>query len=283
MIIINEKISCMCYYNGTKVTRSEYIRLKQIEKLVAKYDFLNTPLHIGFEYGPTPVLKRHPDEIDFDIVQMEWGFIPDANKWPFIETREQLDKFRKGFVDSRGKFQQLTMLNAVSEELLLSNKIYREAALKRRCLILSTGFFDWRHIFPKNKRTGKPNKTAVKYPYHVTVKDKEYFYMAGVWQPWTDADTGEYVESCAIVTTEAPKGHIMAKVHNSKKRMPTILTEDLAYDWLFKDLSEKEILETAGYVFDSNLMQACSIKKDFIGQLDPTMPFEYEDLPAFEF
>jgi hypothetical protein len=29
----------MCYYNGQKVTRVEYIRLKQLEKAVANYDF----------------------------------------------------------------------------------------------------------------------------------------------------------------------------------------------------------------------------------------------------
>ena len=31
----------MCYYNGQKVTKEEYIRLKHLEKLVANYDFLN--------------------------------------------------------------------------------------------------------------------------------------------------------------------------------------------------------------------------------------------------
>jgi len=34
----------MCYYNGQRVTRAEYIRLKNLEKLVADYDFLNAPV-----------------------------------------------------------------------------------------------------------------------------------------------------------------------------------------------------------------------------------------------
>ena len=29
----------MCYYNGQKVTHAEFIRLKQLEKALAKYDF----------------------------------------------------------------------------------------------------------------------------------------------------------------------------------------------------------------------------------------------------
>ena len=31
----------MCYYNGQKVLRAEYIRLRQIEKAVKDYEFLN--------------------------------------------------------------------------------------------------------------------------------------------------------------------------------------------------------------------------------------------------
>lgn len=69
--------------------------------------------------------------------------------------------------------------------------------------------------FSKNKKTGLPLKTAVKFSYNIGVKDQEYFYLAGVWNGWTDADTGEYVESFAIVTTEA--NNIMAQTHNSKK------------------------------------------------------------------
>jgi putative SOS response-associated peptidase YedK len=271
----------MCYFNGQKVTRAEYIRLKQLEKLVANYDFLTRDLQIGFDYSMNAVLKPFAGKEDFDIVQMEWGFIPDANKWPFVETREDLIRMRNGYKDANGKFHPpITTLNAVSEELLLPNKIYREAVLKRRCLVLSTGFFEWRHVFPLNKRTGQPLKTANKYPYFITVKGKEYFYMAGVWQPWTDADTGEYVESFAIVTTVANK--LMEQVHNSKKRMPTILNEDLAYEWLFGNLDEKSIDKIAKTQYPSEEMEACSIAKDFREVLEPTKPFEYEDLPVLE-
>lgn len=271
----------MCYYNGQKVTRAEYIRLKELEKAVAKYDFLNRHLQIGFEYSMNAVLKGIPDQHDFDIVQMEWGFIPDANSWPFIETRENLINMRNGYKDANGKFNPpITTLNATAEELLNKGKIYRDAALKRRCLVLSTGFFEWRHVFPIGKKTGKPLKTAIKYPYHITVKDREYFYMAGIWQPWTDAETGEYVESFAIVTTEANK--LMEQVHNSKKRMPTILNEDLAYEWMFAKLDEKRIAEIAKTKFPAEYMEACTIAKDFREALEPTKPFAYEDLPAIE-
>ena len=265
----------MCYYNGVKVTRSEFIRLKSIEKAIAKYDFLDKPLHIGFNYGNIPVLKRTPGNEDFELTQMEWGFLPDGNKWPYIKTREQADKIRKGYVDEKGKFAQYTFLNAVSEELLLKNKIYRDAALNRRCLALSTGFYEWRHIYPPHKKTGLPVKTAVKYPYHIGVKEHEYFYIAAIWNPWTDEQTGEHVDTMAYVTTEA--NSLMAQIHNSKKRMPTILTEDLAWEWMFGDLSEDRILEIAKYQFPANQMEACTLPKDFLRAEDPTAPFIYPE------
>jgi len=270
----------MCYYNGVKVTRSEYIRLKSIEKAIAKYDFLDKPLHIGFKYGNVPVLKKIEGQEDFEITQQEWGFLPDSDKWPYIKTRAQADKIRKGYVDEKGKFVQYTFLNAVSEELLSKNKIYRDAALNRRCLALSTGFFEWQHIFPPNKRTGLPVKTAVKYPYNIGVKEQEYFYIAGIWNPWTDQETGEHAETLAFVTTEA--NGLMKQVHNSKKRMPTILPEDLAWEWLFGNLSEERISEIAKFQLPANKMEACSIHKEFLTSEDPTAPATYAELPALE-
>lgn len=266
----------MCYYNGQRVTRAEFIRLKQLEKAVAKYDFLNRELQIGFDYGLNAVLKPLPGKADFEIVQMEWGFIPS-----YLKTREDVDKMRHGYKDSTGKFRPpITTLNAVSEEMLAPGKIYRDAGLNRRCLVLSSGFYEWRHVFPLNKRTGQPLKTANKYPYFITLKDKEYFFMAGIWQPWTDKATGEYVESFAIVTTAANK--LMEQVHNSKKRMPTILTDDLAYEWLFGSLDEKRITEIAKTQYPSEKMEAYPIAKDFREALEPTKPFKYEDLPELQ-
>jgi putative SOS response-associated peptidase YedK len=119
---------------------------------------------------------------------------------------------------------------------------------------------------------------AIKYPYHIKLRNREYFFMAGVWQPWTDKTTGEYVETFAIVTTRA--NALMEQIHNSKKRMPTILNEDLAWEWLFGDLTEERISEMAQMQYPSNDMEACTVSKDFREALEPAEPFQYEDLPA---
>jgi hypothetical protein len=61
----------MCYYNGQKVTRAEFIRLKQLEKAIANYDFLSMDLNIGFDYSLNAVCKLIARKEDFDIVEME--------------------------------------------------------------------------------------------------------------------------------------------------------------------------------------------------------------------
>jgi len=266
----------MCYYNGQKVTRAEYIRLKQLEKALASYDFLNRDLNIGFEYGKNVVLKPQMGKEDFDLVQMEWGFIP---SW--IKNRTELDHFRRGGVNPvTGKYDvPITTLNAIGEELF-QKPMYKKAAKEQRCLVLSSGFYEWRHIYPLNKRTGQPLKTAVKYPHFIHLPKQEYFYMAGIWNPWTDKESGEYVESNAIVTTKA--NELMEIIHNSKKRMPTILNEDLAYEWLFGKMDEKRITEIATTQFPYREMHAYPIAKDFITALDPTERFDYPDLPPID-
>ena len=75
----------------------------------------------------------------------------------------------------------------------------------------------------------------------------------------------------------------MEQVHNSKKRMPNILNEDLAYEWMFGKLDEKRIIEIATTQYPSKEMSACTISKDFITALNHQEPFEYADLPVLEF
>jgi putative SOS response-associated peptidase YedK len=265
----------MCYYNGVKVTKQEFIRLRHLEKLLSKYDFLAKPYYDGFAYGNIPVIKKLDGVEDFEVTQMEWGFIPNADNFPFIETRQQLENFRRGYTDARGRYQKAyTTLNAVSEELVDKGKWFRDAALHRRCLVLSTGFYDWRHIHPIGKR-GLRLKTTEAFPYHVKMKDTEVFFMAAVWQPWTDAETGEHVESVAIVTTAA--NSMMEQVHNLKKRMPTMLPEEMAYDWLLCDLTEPQIKEIAQYKIPSEKLEAYNLDKKFKLAEDPTVPFDYNN------
>jgi len=271
----------MCYYNGQKVSRAEFIKLKALEKAVSKYDFLDKGVISGFSDVPVAVLLPNPTKDNFDIVQMEWGFLPE-----YIRNREQVQKFRTGYKDSKNIWHTgYTTQNAKAENLFMNEggtkpSIYADAARNRRCLVLSTGFFEWRHVYRNHKKTGLPLKTPDKYPYYISLKNQEYFYLAGIWQAWTDKDSGEHVNTLAVTTTVA--NPLMQQVHNSKMRMPTILTDDLAWEWMMDDLDDERIQQIAATQYAASDMDACTITKEFQGLLDPTERFDYEDLPALE-
>ena len=248
----------------------------QLEKAVKDYEFLNRNVTHAFEFGKIAVLKPRYTRDNFDIVQMEWSFLP-----KYVKNRDQTEKFRRGYKKKDGTWQKgYDTQNAKGEELLFPDKIYRVAALERRCLILSSGFYEWRHEYGVNKRTGEKKKTADKYPHYIGVKDQPYFYVAGIWQSWTDQDTGETVDTVSLVTTKA--NAMMAKIHNSKLRMPTILPDNLAWEWMMDDLPEERITELATFQLPENLMEACTVHKDFLKAEDPTVPFIYEELVALD-
>jgi putative SOS response-associated peptidase YedK len=91
--------------------------------------------------------------------------------------------------------------------------------------------------------------------------------MAGVWNTWTDYSTGETKNSFGIITTEA--NELMAKIHNVKKRMPTILDEDLGKAWVTENLNSNEIQEIAGTRINAHAMQAHTVAKNFMQSNDP--------------
>ena len=165
----------MCYYNGIKVTKTEYNRLKDLERQVA---FLNEEfaIHKGFDYNDFPVLRAVPGSHTTERVDMQWGFLPNR-----VKDQEAANKFRYGYKDANGKFVKPYMtLNATSEELL--SKMYKDAALQRRCLVPSNGFYECRHVQVVGK-SGKLLKTPEKFPYWVRMKDQPECYMAGIYNP----------------------------------------------------------------------------------------------------
>ncbi len=74
----------------------------------------------------------------------------------------------------------------------------------------------------------------------------------------------------------------MQQIHNSKMRMPLILTEDQALEWLFGDLNEEDIKRIVSAPIASELMTAYTIAKDFRAMPDPATPFEYPELTPVE-
>ncbi len=62
----------------------------------------------------------------------------------------------------------------------------------------------------------------------------DVFGFAGLWVSWIDKTTGEELETCTIITTEA--NDVLKPVHD---RMPVILKPENYDEWL--DAKEKNI------------------------------------------
>ncbi len=264
----------MCYYKRMSIPRNQLLSLLEIEKEFADRED-HDRIQSGFEYRSIDIIIPKAD-CKWDLVEMEWGFIP-----KYWWTRDDVEKNRKGYMDEKsGKFKPpITTLNAKGEELLLPGKMFRDAALNRRCLFPATDFFEWRHVFPIGKK-GQPLKTAIKYPYRIWVKDEEVFFIAGVWEPWTDRSTGETIDTCALVTTAA--NHLMLQIHNSKQRMPCILTKELAGEWISDGLTEERIKEIAIFQISAEMLEAHTVPKDFLNAHDPKEKFVYEGLSELQ-
>ena len=250
----------MCNYMGCNVNRGQYIRLKQIEKELGTIAALKEleKMKSGFNYSNSAIVKKAgPDDIEITLAH--WEFIP-----PWIKNMDEVVAARN---------QGIPRLNAKAENLL-NSKMWRPAALNKRCLVLASHFYDWRHYQPEG------SKKELAYPYVINLNNQDYFYMAGIYNTWTDKNTGETMDTFAIVTTVA--NELMKIIHNKKKRMPTILPEDLAWEWIMEDLSEERIQQIASYQLPSDEMYAYTIAKDFRKSTDPLAPFEYEELPDLD-
>jgi putative SOS response-associated peptidase YedK len=81
--------------------------------------------------------------------------------------------------------------------------------------VLADGFYEW-------QRQGD-GKT----PYFISLASGEPFALAGIWENWTDKETGESLQTASLITTDA--NDFMAPLHH---RMPVILEAQTATDWL---------------------------------------------------
>jgi putative SOS response-associated peptidase YedK len=109
------------------------------------------------------------------------------------------------------------MINARAETVA-EKPSFRAAYRKRRCLILADGFYEWH-------KDGE-----VKTPYFISLASGDAFAFAGLWEDWHAKDTGESIQSTAIITTAA--NAFMTTLHH---RMPVVLEKESADRWLAGD------------------------------------------------
>jgi putative SOS response-associated peptidase YedK len=245
----------MCYINGLKVSGTTYIEFKKKQRALQHLQSLKN----GFEFSNWLIIKPTENWQDWNFEMAHWEFIP---SW--LQTWEDVSKSRKRFVT----------LNATAERLF-DSKMFNESARSKRCLVVSSGFIEYRHFATNG------SKQSNTYPYYITTKPQgQLFFMAGIYNYWIDKTTGEVITTFAIVTTKA--NDFMAQIHNVKMRMPTILPQSLAEEWI-SEIAENRITELAAHQYDGNNLQAWTISKQFKVLENPFVKFEYENLPALEY
>jgi putative SOS response-associated peptidase YedK len=146
-------------------------------------------------------------------VLSRWGLIPSWSK-----DAVQADRIRKGTYNARG-------------ETLHEKPSFRGPLQHGRCLVLAHGFFEWQHV------------PGAKIPWYIRLKNDAPFALAGLADSWADPETGEIHQTCSIVTTRA--NPLMEKIHNTKKRMPVILTPETEKQWMSGEstlLKNKQLL-----------------------------------------
>lgn len=151
-------------------------------------------LETSYNVAPTENVSVICELLDGEkvIVSMRWGLIPNWQNQPNLSS---------------------ALVNA-RFETLSTKPSFKQAARKRRCLIIADGFYEWRHTDHK-----------IRQPYFIHRKDGEPFAMAGLWEKWIG--DGKSIDSCCIITIDANED--LKPLHD---RMPAIIKPN-DYDlWL---------------------------------------------------
>jgi putative SOS response-associated peptidase YedK len=149
-----------------------YIQTASWQQVLELYQLpLRVPQPLAFQpryniapFQKAPVLRMSNGERR--IVSMYWGLTP--------EFRDPRRKFRRGI--------------NVEAEILATT--YHSAWTARRCLVLASGFYEWRTI----------GNTRATQPYLIRFRDWRPFSFGGVWESSIDPVTGKAVDRFAIIT-----------------------------------------------------------------------------------
>ncbi len=160
----------------------------------------------------------------------------------------RLDECRWGLIPFWSKYEKIgsRLINARSEEAA-SKPSFRSPMKKQRCLVPTSGFYEWKEI-----EGGTKSKPA-KQPFYIRQCDDRLFAFAGLWDRWLDPD-GNTVESFTILTT-APND-LMRSLHN---RMPVIVDREHYDRWLDRSVQSVDDLASIMVSYPSAELTAYEI------------------------
>jgi putative SOS response-associated peptidase YedK len=185
----------------------------------------------GFQH---PELIAFTNERPFTPVTLTWGLIP-----AWTKSIADAKKIRTQTLNAKG-------------ETIFEKPSFRNPAKNRRCIIYLDAFYEHHHA---NGQT---------YPFRIVMKDGSPMAVAGLWDEWTDKETGEIFRTATIVTTRG--NALMSKIHNNTNadmgpRMPVILPKELQDAWLMECRTEadKEHLKSLIRPLEDGLLRAYTV------------------------
>jgi len=179
------------------------------------------------------IVRESPNK----AVMMRWGFVPFWAKDPKIGNR---------------------MINARAETITKS-PAFRVSIKSKRCLVPSTGFYEW-------KKTG-----GRKAPYYCHLKDDSFFAFAGIYDRWKGAEGLELVTFTILTTVP---NQLIGTVHD---RMPVILNREDEDLWLREEPLEEPELKRLFKPYPSRPLEIYEVSTDVNS---PTNDYRELILPA---
>ncbi len=160
------------------------------------------PVYNACPGSALPVItNENKDLVDF----VQWGIIPYDSVDPLIGEK---------------------LLHA-KLELIKAKRPFADLITKQRCLIPADGFIIW---------SDEPNPT----PFRVTLKTKEIFSIAGIWDRWEDEYSDDsFLRTFAMVTMPATES-----IRKVSDRIPAILLPEFEQNWLDTSLPVNEVINS---------------------------------------
>jgi putative SOS response-associated peptidase YedK len=174
--------------------------------------------------------------------------LPPTDPAPIVRIKDgkrQLAMLKWGLVPSNSKDASgaAKMINARAETVA-DKPAFRSAFRHRRCLVPADGFYEWKKLSPKEKQ-----------PYFITLKNKEPFAFAGLYEWWIPRE-GARLETFTIITCAPNK--LVGELHD---RMPVILTKESWSAWLGEQLLSPSKLQDMLKPFAADRMECWPVDK----------------------
>jgi len=199
----------MCFSISFNIDPNKYLNRYQylLEEDTTKlnYKFESFYFLSAFDFPVLPIITKKT------IILASWGLIP---SW--LKDNSNIKNFRT------------KTLNARFETLKIKPS-FKHLINSKRGLLGVTGFFEWRNF--NNK----------KYPYFIKHKYNELFSI-GVLYDYNEnsENTNPNTKySFSLITVNASK--LLEKIHNTKKRMPLLIKQEMEKFWLNTNFNINQI------------------------------------------